>query len=164
MVLMGATLDPHAAYLILRGMKTYHLRRRQQVQNALALAEWLEAQPEVEYVLYPGLKSHPQYPYFQERYEDSGSMIFFRLKNKEFPLDLMVDKGECFKLAASLGSTESLITPALYFFGGDLTPVERDRLGLDASAVRLSIGIEALIDLKSDLRQLLDRVGAYSPE
>ena len=158
MILLGATLDPHAAYLILRGMKTYHLRRRQQVQNAHELAQWLEQQPEVERVHYPGLPSHPQHTLFRERYEDFGTMIFFRLRNKSFALDELVDQGQYFKLAASLGSTESLITPALYFFGGDLSQVERDLLGLDGSAIRLSLGIEAIADLKADLRQLLDRV------
>lgn len=158
LALLGATLDPHAAYLILRGMKTYHLRRREQCRNALALAQWLEAHPKVERVYYPGLPSHPQHELFRARYQDFGSMIFLRLKNKRVKLDSLVTAGRCFRLAASLGSTESLITPALFFYGGDLSPAERAAAGLDASALRLSIGIEALSDLEADLQQLLAQV------
>lgn len=158
MTQLGATLDPHAAYLILRGMKTYHLRRRQQVANAEALALWLERHPAVESVQYPGLASHPQQAFFKERYDDCGSMLLVSLKNKKVDLERVVTEGRLFKLAASLGSTESLITPALFFFGGDLSPSERVQAGLDQSSIRLSIGIEALEDLKADLEQLLARV------
>lgn len=158
LALLGATLDAHAAYLILRGMKTYHLRRREQCKNAMALASWLEQHPKVESVIYPGLASHPQRAIFSARYQDFGSMIFLRLKNKDVNLEQLVTQGRCFRLAASLGSTESLITPALYFYGGDLKGAERQAAGLDRSALRLSIGIEALSDLEADLAQLLERV------
>ncbi len=158
MVHLGATLDPHAAYLILRGMKTYHLRRRQQVANAQELALWLQRHPKVEAVQYPGLHEHPQHATFASRYQDFGSMLLVTLKNKKVSLEQIVTEGRLFKLAASLGSTESLITPALFFFGGDLSESERVAAGLDGSAIRLSIGIEDVADLKADLKQLLARV------
>jgi cystathionine beta-lyase/cystathionine gamma-synthase len=158
MILLGATLDPHAAYLILRGMKTFHLRRRAQCENALALAAWLEKHPKVDRVSYPGLPSHPQHQHFRETYQDFGSMLLFSLKNKNYPIEEMVARGQLFKLAASLGSTESLITPALFFFAGDLSAEERIKAGIDATSIRLSIGIESAEDLIRDLEQLLDRV------
>jgi cystathionine beta-lyase/cystathionine gamma-synthase len=158
MILLGATLDPHAAYLILRGMKTFHLRRRAQCENALAIAQWLEKHPKIANVSYPGLPSHPQHEYFREAYQDFGSMLLFSLKNKTYPIEEIVARGQLFKLAASLGSTESLITPALFFFAGDLTAEERVKAGIDATSIRLSIGIENVADLIRDLEQLLDRV------
>jgi cystathionine beta-lyase/cystathionine gamma-synthase len=160
LILLGATLDPHAAYLILRGMKTFHLRRKAQCENALAIAQWLEQHPKVDSVSYPGLPSHPQKAYFSEAYQDFGSMILFSLKNKNYPIEDMVARGQLFKLAASLGSTESLITPALFFFAGDLSAEERVKAGIDASSIRLSIGIENVDDLIRDLAQLLDRVNS----
>ncbi|MCX6130531.1 MAG: PLP-dependent aspartate aminotransferase family protein [Proteobacteria bacterium] len=158
MVLLGASLDPHAAFLILRGMKTYHLRRRAQCANALEIAAWLEQHPKVDAVSYPGLKSHTQHDIFQRTYEDFGSMLLFSLKNKSFNIEPMVARGHLFKLAASLGSTESLITPALFFFAMYLSELERQRAGIDSTSIRLSIGIEDVNDLKADLSQLLDRV------
>ncbi len=158
MALLGATLDAHAAFLILRGMKTYHLRRRQQCANAGELALCLMQHPKLEKVVYPGLPSHPQHDFFRDRLGDFGTMIYLRLKNKAFDIESLVTEGRCFKLAASLGSTESLITPALFFYGSDLSREERERAGIDASSIRLSIGIEAISDLKTDLEQLLNRV------
>ncbi|MFY7929762.1 MAG: trans-sulfuration enzyme family protein, partial [Oligoflexus sp.] len=146
LILLGATLDPHAAFLILRGMKTYHLRRRQQCANALELARWLEAHPKVDRVQYPGLPQHPQHAFFRECYQDYGTMILFNLKDKHQSLDDVVASGRLFKLAASLGATESLMTPALFFFAGDLTDEERSRAGIDRTSLRLSIGIEAVED------------------
>jgi cystathionine beta-lyase/cystathionine gamma-synthase len=158
MVLLGATLDPHAAFLILRGMKTFHIRRRAQCENALVIAQWLEQHPKVDKVSYPGLPSHPQHTYFKESYQDFGSMLLVSLKNKKFPIEDIVARGQLFKLAASLGSTESLITPAQFFFAGDLSEEERKSAGIDPTSVRLSIGIEHSADLITDLQQLLDRV------
>jgi cystathionine beta-lyase/cystathionine gamma-synthase len=158
LILLGATLDPHAAYLILRGMKTFHLRRKAQCENALAIAQWLEKHPKVDQVSYPGLPSHPQHAHFAEAYQDFGSMLLFSLKNKNYSIEDIVARGQLFKLAASLGSTESLITPALFFFAGDLSAEERVTAGIDSSSIRLSIGIENVDDLIRDLAQLLDRV------
>ncbi len=158
LILLGATLDPHAAFLILRGMKTFHLRRKAQCENALTVAQWLAKHPKVDQVSYPGLPEHPQHAHFKEAYQDFGSVLLFNLKNKDYVLDDIVARGQLFKLAASLGSTESLITPALFFFAGDLSAEERVKAGIDPTSIRLSIGIENSMDLVNDLQQLLDRV------
>lgn len=152
---LGATLDPHAAYLIQRGLKTYHLRRRAQCENSQILAEWLEGHEAVEKVVYPGLKSHPQHAWFAENFDDFGSIIFFRLKDKKTNIEEIVTRGELFMMTGSLGSTESLITPALFFYASDLTPPEREQAGIDASSIRLSIGIENSKDLLQDMKQIL---------
>ncbi|MBC7659516.1 MAG: PLP-dependent transferase [Chitinophagaceae bacterium] len=152
---LGSTLDPHAAYLIQRGLKTYHLRRRAQVENSQILAEWLEKHPAVDHVVYPGLKSHPEHEWFTKHFDDTGSIIFLSLKNKQRDIEKVVTRGKLFMMTGSLGSTESLITPALFFYASDLTPEERTRAGIDPSSMRLSIGIENPKDLLADLQLIL---------
>ncbi len=153
--LFGPTLDPHAAFLIQRGLKTYHVRRQAEVKTAFEIASWLEKHPKIGQVNYPGLISHPQHEFFKKNFTDFGTMIFFNLKNTQFPATSLVDKGKLFKLAASLGSTESLIVPALYFYGGDLSESERHKAGITPSSIRLSIGLEAKDDLIADLENIL---------
>lgn len=152
---LGASLDPHAAFLIQRGLKTYHIRRRAQCENAIRLAEFLEQHPAIERVVYPGLPSHPQHVWFKEHFEDFGSIIFARLKDKKRPIEEVVMKGKLFMMAGSLGSTESLITPAMFFYAMDLNQKEREQAGIDASSIRLSIGIEHFEDLRKDLDQII---------
>ena len=154
---LGSTLDPHAAFLIQRGLKTYHLRRRAQCENSQIIAEFLEAHSAIEKVIYPGLASHPQHSWFAENFDDFGSIVFFRLKDKQRNIENVVTKGKLFMMTGSLGSTESLITPALFFYASDLNAAERDQAGIDASSVRLSIGIENAIDLLKDLKLILDQ-------
>lgn len=153
---IGATLDPHAAYLIQRGLKTYHIRRRAQCENAQKLAEYLEAHPAIEKVVYPGLPSHPQHNWFKEHFADFGSIVFARLKDKKKPIEDVVFRGKLFQMTGSLGSTESLITPAMFFYAMDLNQKERDQAGIDASSVRLSVGIEAFEDLRRDMETILN--------
>ncbi len=152
---LGASLDPHAAYLIQRGLKTYHLRRRAQCENAQKLAIWLENHPAIDRVVYPGLASHPQHQWFKEHFADFGSIVFASLKDKKRPIETVVMKGKLFMMAGSLGSTESLITPALFFYASDLNQKEREEAGIDASSIRLSIGIEDFEDLRRDMENIL---------
>lgn len=152
---LGASLDPHAAFLIQRGLKTYHLRRRAQCENALRLAEFLESHPAIEKVVYPGLPSHPQHGWFKEHFDDFGSIVFARLKDKKKPIEDVVMRGKLFMMTGSLGSTESLITPALFFYAMDLNQKEREQAGIDASSIRLSVGIELFEDLKKDMENIL---------
>ncbi|MES2745767.1 MAG: PLP-dependent aspartate aminotransferase family protein [Bdellovibrionota bacterium] len=152
---IGASLDPHAAFLIQRGLKTYHLRRRAQCENAQKLAEFLEEHNAVESVVYPGLKSHPQHDWFKKHFDDFGSIVFVRLKNKTKPIEDVVMRGKLFMMTGSLGSTESLITPALFFYASDLNVKERELAGIDGSSIRLSVGIEDFNDLKRDMEWIL---------
>ncbi|RZA10588.1 MAG: hypothetical protein EOP10_34515, partial [Proteobacteria bacterium] len=111
--------------------------------------------PAIERVIYPGLSSHPQHTWFSENFDDFGSIIFFRLKDKTRDIEKVVTAGKLFMMTGSLGSTESLITPALFFYASDLNPAEREQAGIDASSVRLSVGIENAKDLLLDMERIL---------
>ena len=145
---LGPVLDPNSAYLILRGMKTYQLRYERQSQNASKLASWLSEQEPVEKVFFPT-------PNECSKDEDLGTVLMFNLKDKEKAIEDVIDKLQLFTLSASLGSTESLVAPALYFYGGDLNPEQREKANLDRTSIRLSLGIENCDDLIQDLQQAL---------
>lgn len=152
---MGSTLDPGAAYLILRGLKTYYLRYRQHSANARAVAEFLEARPEVERVLYPGLKSHPAHALAAEQMHDFGGVLTFDLKADKARAQRFIDALELFATTASLGSTESLVAPVKLYLGRDLSADEQARCGISDATVRLAVGIEDADDLIADLTQAL---------
>ena len=118
---IGSCLDPHAAYLILRGMRTYQLRYDKQAASAQTVAQWLTEHPKVEEVFYPGISAQPQKI-------DNGTVLMFNLKDKESGVESIIDRLKLFTLSASLGSTESLAAPALYFYGGDLSPNKESKL------------------------------------
>lgn len=141
---LGPTLDPQAANLILRGMRTYSLRYERQVENAVAVARFLRQHPLVGDVNYP-----------DDHEIDSGTVICFNFKEKATRIDDFLDNLEIFQLCASLGSTESLVAPVIFFYGGDLSEEERKIVGIDPSSVRLSLGIEDKDDLIKDLSSAL---------
>jgi cystathionine beta-lyase/cystathionine gamma-synthase len=149
-ILTGPTLDPHAAYLLLRGMKTYTLRYQKHVKNAQAVAEFLFQHPRVKNVYYPGLSSHPDHHLALKQQKDFGSILTFTL-NDSIDTVKFIDNLKLFKVAASLGSTESLIAPVLIFYGGDLTQEQRNKMNIEDKTFRLSVGIEAIEDLIEDL-------------
>jgi cystathionine beta-lyase/cystathionine gamma-synthase len=150
---MGATLDPDAAFLIARGLKTYYIRYRRHSANAQAIAEFLAARPEVERVHYPGLASHAAHALAKRQMQDFGGVLSFDLKADKAKTWAFIDALELFATTASLGSTDSLVAPAKLYLGSDLTPEEQARAGLKDSTVRLAVGIEDPVDLIDDLRQ-----------
>lgn len=152
---LGANLDPHAAFLILRGLKTYQLRYQRQCASALAVALMLEKHPGVKTVLYPGLESHPDYSVAVEQLNDFGAIISFDIEGGESKRDAFIDRLALFKLTASLGCTESVVAPSRLFYGGDYSPDQQAQVGLNAGTIRLSIGIEDLEDIMYDLQQAL---------
>jgi cystathionine beta-lyase/cystathionine gamma-synthase len=135
--LFGAQLDPHAAFLLMRGMKTYFLRYRAQCAAAMAVAEWLAAHPAVARVRYPGLGSHPQAALARAQMREFGSIVTLRL----------------FAIAASLGSTESLVLPPQMLQPKEFTPEQAAWSDIGPGTVRLSIGLEDAADLRADLEQ-----------
>jgi cystathionine beta-lyase/cystathionine gamma-synthase len=149
----GAALDPHAAFLIQRGLKTYVLRYERQCANAQQIAEFLAGRPEVT-VHYPGLPSHPQHALARAQLKDFGSMVSIELRDaaraRQFAEALQL-----FPIAASLGSTESLLQPGQLMRPRDLSDEERSWAGITDALLRLSIGIEAVEDLIADLEQAL---------
>jgi cystathionine beta-lyase/cystathionine gamma-synthase len=153
---LGTTLDPQAANLIERGLKTYYLRYSRQSQSAFKIAEFLEKHPKIKWVRYPGLASHPSHRLAKKQQLEMGGIVSFELQH-----DLGMNAQDfchrvgLIQLAASLGSTESLIAPSLTFFGSDLPPDEAQKLLMTPYSLRLSVGLEEPEDLISDLQQAL---------
>ena len=156
-ILLGALLDPHAAFLILRGLKTYFLRYQAMSQSAQKIAEFLAAQPQVERVLYPGLASHPQHELARRQMQDFGGVVTFDLKAGKAAATAFCEALQLFGLTASVGSTESLVMAPQMLLAHDLTAEQRRISGVGEGTVRLSIGIEDPADLQADLAQALDR-------
>lgn len=153
---LGPTLDPHAAFLIQRGMKTYHLRRAAQVSGAQRIAEALQEDARVTRVHYPGLPSHPGHALAASQMDDFGSIVTLDLAGTDRQARAFADALALFGLTASLGSTESLVLPAQLLKSRDFTPAEQAIAAVTDSTVRLSIGIEDPDDLLADLRNALD--------
>lgn len=152
---LGGVLDPHAAYLLLRGLKTLPLRVARQNATGLTLARWLEAQPHVERVFYPGLASHPDHEVAARTMTGFGGVISFVLKAD---LDLTaraLDACELATIAPSLGGVETLIEqPAIMSYYG-LSSEERAALGIADGLVRLAVGVEDVQDIQDDLERVL---------
>lgn len=156
-VSLGPTLDPHAAFLIQRGMRTYFLRYERQCANAAAVSRFLADHPRVKRVFYPGLESHPQHALAKRQMKDFGTVVSFELDGGTREGNRFAESLEYFSIAASLGSTESLVVPPQLMGGQEYTPEQREASLIGRGTVRLSIGIEEAEDLISDLSQALDR-------
>lgn len=152
---LGGSLDPHAAFLLHRGMKTLAVRVRQQNRNAIEIARFLERHPEVSRVNYPGLETHPRHARAKELFDGFGGMLSFELRGGVDAAKRLLDRLELPISAPSLGGVETLITrPATTSHSG-LSPEDRERLGIGDGLVRLSVGIEAAEDLIADFEQAL---------
>jgi cystathionine beta-lyase/cystathionine gamma-synthase len=154
---LGPTLDPHAAYLILRGLKTYFVRWDAQCRNALRVAEFLAARPEVTCVRHPGLPSDPGHERATHQMDGCGTLVTFDLASGAEAGTRFAEALRLFSIAASLGSTESLVVPPALQQPRGLTDEQRAWTGIGAGTVRLSIGLEDPDDLLDDLRQALER-------
>ncbi|NWG91095.1 MAG: PLP-dependent transferase, partial [Parvularculaceae bacterium] len=150
---VGAIQGPFDSYLALRGLKTLALRLERHCGNAAALAEWLEAHPAVARVAYPGLKSHPGFAVARRQMDAFGGMLTVYLKGGLDAAKAMLERVELFTLAESLGGVESLIEHPGIMTHASIPPERRKELGVDDSLVRLSVGVEDLEDLRSDLAQ-----------
>jgi cystathionine beta-lyase/cystathionine gamma-synthase len=154
---MGPTLDPHAAFLIERGMRTYVLRYQRQCANALAVSRYLQGHRRVKRVFYPGLESHPQHALAKRQMRDFGGVVSFELDGGFEEGNQFAEALKLFSIAASLGSAESLVVPPQLLGGQQYTPEQRAASLITRGTVRLSIGIEDVEDLISDLAQALER-------
>jgi cystathionine beta-lyase/cystathionine gamma-synthase len=158
-IVIGATLDPHAAFLIQRGLKTYTLRYERQCANALQIARFLETHPRVERVVYPGLSSHPQHQLAQRQMHDFGAMVSIDLKQGVSPV-AFANALKLFVMAASVGSTESLVQPGQLMTPRGLNAQEQQWAAVTDQTMRLSLGIEDAGDLIADLEQALNAAPA----
>jgi cystathionine beta-lyase/cystathionine gamma-synthase len=156
-VSLGPTLDPHAAFLIQRGMRTYFLRYERQCANALAVSRFLETHTRVKRVHYPGLPGHPQHALAKRQMRDFGTVVSFELDGGFEEGNRFAGALRYFSIAASLGSTESLVMPPQLLGGQEYTPEQRAASAVGRGTVRLSIGIEDAADLIEDLGQALDK-------
>ena len=148
---IGGVQGPFDSFLALRGLKTLHLRMKAHCENAQALAEWLETHPAIEKVLYPGLKSHPQYELAKRQMHGPGGMISIYVKGGEAAARRMMERCELFAVAESLGGVESLINHPAIMTHASVPAERRAQLGITDNLVRLSVGVEDLADLKSEL-------------
>ena len=154
---MGPTLDPHAAFLIQRGMRTYFLRYERQCANALAASLFLESHPRVKRVHYPGLGSHPQHPLARRQMSDFGTVVTLELDGGFEEGARFAEALQYFSISASVGSTESLVMPPQLLASHEYTAEQRAASLVTRGTVRLSIGLEGEADLIQDLGQALDK-------
>jgi cystathionine beta-lyase/cystathionine gamma-synthase len=156
----GAVLDPMTAFLVSRGLKTLDLRVREQAKTAMALAQWLDQHPRVTRVLYPGLQSHPGHDLAKRQFGGIyGAMLCFELNGSFEQTAKVCESTSLFGLAVSLGAVESLIEQPASMSHASYDPVDRQRFGITDSLIRLSIGLEDIDDLRSDLEQAISRAG-----
>lgn len=151
---IGSGLDPFAAWLVSRGIKTLPVRMERHQQNALALATWLEERPQVRYVLYPGLPDHPGHDLCLEQGRGFGGMVTFGVDSEKRALDLL-RRVRLVMFAESLGGTETLITYPLTQTHADVAPEELAEKGINGTMLRLSVGLESADDVIADLAQAL---------
>ncbi len=151
----GATLDPMAAYLLLRGMKTLHLRVRQQNASALRIARWLSEQPEVAAVYYPGLEEHPHHDVARRQMRGYGGVLSFMLAGGFPAVERVLPRLRWAHRAANLGAVETVAGPPATTSHVECTAAERAALGIPEGLIRYSVGIEDPDDLIADLAQAL---------
>lgn len=153
---IGGIAGPFDAYLALRGVKTLPLRMARHSENAGELAQWLEQHPAVEQVIYPGLPSHPQHALAKRQMAQFGGMITLTLKGGLEESRRFLERTELFQLAESLGGVESLIEHPAIMTHASIPAETRAELGIGDSLCRLSVGIEAIEDLRADLAHALE--------
>lgn len=155
----GAVLDPLSSFLIARGLKTLHLRVREQSATALALAQWLEQEPRVKRVLYPGLPSHPQHATATRMLSGGyGGIVTFELDATIDQTASVCAETRLFHLAVSLGAVESLIEQPATMSHASYDADDRARFGISDGLVRISVGLESIEDLQADLLAAMENV------
>lgn len=155
---VGAIAGPFDSFLTLRGIKTLAIRMERHCSNALELAQWLEVQPQVERVIYPGLKSHPQHELAKKQMSGFGGMITMELKTDLAGARRFLERCSVFTLAESLGGVESLIEHPALMTHATIPPEQRAALGINDALIRLSVGIEHVDDLRADLQHALEAI------
>ncbi len=153
---VGATPGPFDAFLVLRGIKTLSVRMDRHCENAIELADWLSDHEDVDRVYYPGLESHPDHELAAEQMDDFGGMLSFEFDGTLEQASTVVSETEVFTLAESLGGVESLIEQPAAMTHAAIPREERVAAGLTDGLIRVSVGIEHVEDMKTDLQQAFD--------
>ncbi|HUD65153.1 MAG TPA: aminotransferase class I/II-fold pyridoxal phosphate-dependent enzyme [Candidatus Sulfotelmatobacter sp.] len=157
---LGNCMDPHAVWLLIRGMKTLAVRVSRQNENAQRVAEFLERHAKVRRVHYPFLKSHPQYAIANQQMTGGGGMVTFEVEGTGEDARRVSEAMTLFTLATSLGGVESLVSIPVLTSHAMISAEQRKKMGVTEQMVRLSVGIESADDLIADLEQALETVGA----
>ena len=160
---VGAVPAPMDCFLVMRGLKTLHVRMKQHAENAMKVAEFLNKHPSIEKVIYPGLPEHPQHALAKKQMSGFGGMISFYIKGDLNKARKVLESVQIFTLAESLGGVESLIEHPAIMTHASVPAEQRKALGIDDSLIRLSVGIEDVDDLLNDLnfRQVLKLVLSF---
>lgn len=156
--ILGGVLDPHAAYLILRGLKTLKLRVDVHNTNAMKLAQFLEAHPKIDKVHYPGLPSHPDHEVATKYMGGFGGVVSFEVKGDLWATAKFIDSCKLPYIAPSLGGVESLIEQPTVVSYWDQGPDKRAEIGIKDNLVRMACGIEDYEDIESDIAQALEQI------
>ncbi len=147
----GPTMSPFNAWVFLKGLETLNLRMRQHSENAMELARWLQDQPNVERVYYPGLESHPQFELANRQQSLAGGILSFEVKGGKDAAWNLIDATRMLSITANLGDAKSTITHPATTTHGRLTPEQREANGIKDNLIRLSVGLEGVEDIQLDL-------------
>ena len=158
----GPTLSPFNAWVFLKGLETLSLRMRAHSESALHLARWLEAQPAVERVYYPGLPSHPQHELAKRQQSGFGGIVSFELHGGREAAWALIDATQMISITANLGDAKTTITHPATTTHGRLTPQERETAGIREGLVRISVGLETVADIQRDLERGFQRIASHS--
>ncbi|HEY0768381.1 MAG TPA: cystathionine gamma-synthase [Steroidobacteraceae bacterium] len=161
---LGLTGAPFDSYMTLRGLRTLHARLDHHGRNAHALATWLQEQGNVRHVWYPGLPAHPGHEVAKRQQRGFGAIVTFELEGGHAAVREFAAGLSCFSLAESLGGVESLVAHPATMTHAAMDREARDRAGLTDGLIRLSVGIEALEDLRADLARALARAASVLPQ
>jgi methionine-gamma-lyase len=158
MITLGCNMDPHQAYLVIRGLKTLGIRMERAQANAQKIALYLESHPKVKWVKYPGLKSHPQFDLAKKQMKGFGAMISFELKGGFKAGKVLMNNVHLAMLAVSLGGVETLIQHPASMTHAKVSPKAKELAGITEGLVRYSVGIENVDDLIDDLETALEKI------
>jgi O-succinylhomoserine sulfhydrylase len=147
----GPTMSPFNAWVFLKGIETLKLRMEAHSANALELARWLEAQPNVARVFYPGLPSHPQHELAKRQQKTGGGIVSFEVKGGKAAAWRVVDNTRLLSITANLGDTKTTITHPASTTHARITPEARAAAGITDGLIRIAVGLEAVVDIQNDL-------------
>ena len=158
MVYMGCNMDPHQAFMVLRGVKTLAIRVERAQENAIKVADFLKSHPKVEWIKFPGLKDHPQHELAKKQMKGFGSMMSFGLKGGYEAGTTLMDNVHLALLAVSLGGVETLIQHPASMTHAGVSKEDKLKAGITEDLVRFSVGIEDAEDIIADLKHGLDKI------
>ena len=154
----GPTLSAFNAWIFLKGLETLGLRMEAHSRSALELARWLEAQPQVTRVLYPGLPSHPQHQLAMTQQKTGGGIVAFEVRGGKEAAWRVIDSTRMISITANLGDTKTTITHPASTTHSRMTPEQRQNAGIGDGLIRIAVGLESIADIKADLESGLKKI------